>query len=351
MGRIPTAAMPKVNLAPLVDGIAKGIAGLGAGLGISGGDETDQEAGFLRRAPSPINGQPIFPPVIPLKIPKEWPGGKWGPAPADLYPPEEEDDDRPGQVLVPDPPTGDIPGSTTLNPPLADPGEQTGTPQAEPPFDAPPINKVDVQTEQQLRQRSGEDDECQECERCKIRPDGEFVLKNYGRNWLMRIAMRYQHHVIPWQVHLSDQQQIMEFDITDPNTKTGKRAMDGFAIAPCFLVEAKLGYSKYLTGGFGDIEVEIRPQQRARNAMQRVAAQLSAHSDIAGRYTAYKFSVYDHSVIWVVSNMLMRLYVGQYIEDARIHDRLSVFTIKAPPSIFTDDKTEADIDENEIEEE
>lgn len=287
---------------------------------------------------------------VPFVAPEEWPE-EWGAPPGEMPAPEDDGAERPGIILTPPGSPPAMPGSGTSAPPAPSPGEHVGDPQPQPPMGgapASPTTQVDARMEQELARKSREDDECQECERCDFLRDGEFAMKNYGGNQLMVWAMKYQHHVIHWQPHIPSARQIQEFDIADASARGGKRAMDGLAIHPCFLIEAKLGYSKYLRQDWERGKVVWRDTPSAERAMKRVTTQISSHHSIAAKYQRKYSSEHDHNVIWVVSNSLMELCLREHALQARISTRIWVYLIKAPASLFS---REPEIGENEVDEE
>lgn len=172
---------------------------------------------------------------------------------------------------------------------------------------------------------------CQTCPVCGFMVDGKYVYAAYPVPW----AMDYQDRVVrlvamgnlPFEMDPSATR-IQEWQLphatagADAGSGTGFRSIDGFALLPCMLIEAELGYGDYLQDVYNlridrtrpidirktipDIAEDV-PYAAAR--MAGFLTQMRNHNNLARRYPRTSVPT-QHTVVWCCSNMKATLYCG-----------------------------------------
>ncbi len=182
------------------------------------------------------------------------------------------------------------------------------------------------------------------CEYCA--PCGFLAGKVVNASFPFIPAMDYQHRVstmmgggAPLLNFYPEMPRIEEWSIA------GSR-MDGFNSALCFLIEAKMGYGRYLgdspisVPGPGGEAINILPILEEAVAVGRMAAvstQMRNHNTLAQGFPLRPGSQYFwHHVFWFCSNIKLKLYCFSFARISFL-TRLRVFHMPVsalPPSIW-----------------
>lgn len=172
---------------------------------------------------------------------------------------------------------------------------------------------------------------CQDCPVCGFMVDGKYVTAAYPVPW----AMDYQDRVVrlvargnlPFDME-PDASRIQEWQLPhatsgdDPGSGTRVRSIDGFALMPCMLIEAKLGYGDYLIEKFSMRTDRSRPADitstmpetdrgnpNADRRMNIFRTQMVNHNNLARRYPRTSAPT-QHTVVWCCSNQKTALFCG-----------------------------------------
>lgn len=170
---------------------------------------------------------------------------------------------------------------------------------------------------------------CQTCPVCGFMVDGKYVYAAYPVPW----ALDYQDRVVrlvamgnlPFEMDPSATR-IQEWQLphaasgADPGSGTGFRSIDGFALLPCMLIEAKLGYGDYLLDTYNlrtnrterTPMAKTSPKINTDNAaaiarMAGFVTQMRNHNNLAMRYPKTNVAT-QHTVVWCCSNMKTSLF-------------------------------------------
>ena len=190
---------------------------------------------------------------------------------------------------------------------------------------------------------------CTDCPSCGFLRDGKLTTASFP----FLPAMDYQNRVVrlvgmgmpPFAVDFVTKR-IDEWQMPGDS---GHRKFDGLATLPCALIEAKLGYSKYLldnwnVGRDSSLPVDILatiPEvdtsvENAEKRMGGILKQMQSHDMLAKSYPPRGGFIWHH-VIWGCSNTLLTLFCGGTAALNGL-SRIRVFHIPVgmlPPSQWT----------------
>ncbi len=137
-------------------------------------------------------------------------------------------------------------------------------------------------------------------------------------------AMDYQHRVStmmgggqPLLQFWPNVPRIEEWALADPASGNGRRNFDGFNQVLCFLIEAKMGYGRYLGNnsvylptptGTPINSLPILDDATSMARMASVARQMQRHNALAMTYPARSFDQFRHQVHWFCSNQKLKLF-------------------------------------------
>lgn len=137
-------------------------------------------------------------------------------------------------------------------------------------------------------------------------------------------AMDYQHRVStmmgggqPLLQFWPEVPRIEEWALADAASGNGRRNFDGFNMVNCFLIEAKLGYGRYLGNnsvrlptpdGKTMTSLPILDDATSMAPVAAVATRMQRHHGVAIRYPIINCSLMRHHVFWFCSNQKLSIF-------------------------------------------